>query len=57
MFVFYNSYFIRCSTSTCFTLVQFIQYVLLHVYMSVNVNGMYMYVNKRVELTQHGTAL
>ena len=36
---------------------QFIQYVLLHVYMSVNVNGMYMYMNKRVEFAQRGTVL
>ena len=40
--MFYNSYFMRHFTSTCFILVYFIKYVLLLIYdMLVNVNVIY----------------
>ena len=48
--MFYNSYFIRCSTSTCFILVQFIKHVLCDCssVVSVNVNGIcYVHVHEQ----------
>ena len=67
MFIFYNSYFIRCSTNTCFILVQFIKYVIcimwlrtyiqIYIYISKCKPYMYMHVNKHVELAQRGIAL
>ena len=60
MFMFYNCDFVRCSTSTYISAIYNVcdmHYVIACIYYVSKCKWhMYMYVNKRVELAQRGTA-